>query len=249
MTSRSSSPAAPDTVLIDALRSALHDAADPERGPVMQAYMKSEMPFLGIGANDRRSVVKEILAAHESMAPESWAATVSALWEGADYREERYAALDLLENRTYRDALTTERLPLLEQLIVNGAWWDYVDRIAAHPLGTILARDPEPTAAQMRAWALGANPWKRRSAILCQLRRGARTDRKLLYDCIRPSMNEPDFFLRKAIGWALRQYARSEPEEVARFVSAHAHELSPLSRREALKHIHPPNKRGKSNTP
>ena len=89
----------------------------------------------------------------------------------------------------------------------------------------------------MLAWSAADDMWKRRSAIMCQLRAADRTDRDFLYACIEPSLTSKEFFLRKAIGWALRQYARTDPTEVRRYVEENAGRLSPLSRREALKHI------------
>jgi len=92
-------------------------------------------------------------------------------------------------------------------------------------------------ASAMREWANGNDMWLRRSSIICQLPAKAQTDLALLYDCIGPSLDSPEFFLRKAIGWALRQYARTDPAEVARYVAENEARLSPLSRREALRHI------------
>ena len=122
-------------------------------------------------------------------------------------------------------------------MIVSGAWWDYVDAIATRQLGELLRKYPTRMAAILRKWAIDDDIWLRRSAILAQLNFKADTDLALLYDCIRPSLGRSEFFLRKAIGWALRQYARTNPDEVLRYVRDHRAELSPLSIREALKRI------------
>ncbi len=226
-----------NTALIQRLRSALWVRADASRAVQMQAYMKSEMPFLGISAPGVRAVCRAAFAAVRPGGPEVWRCTILALWREATYREERYAALELLEHPHYRSYRTVDILPLYEELVVTGAWWDTVDIIAAHGLGELLRQAPGVMAGEMRRWARDHNVWKRRGAILCQLSLGADTDRELLFDCITASVSERSFFLRKAIGWALRQYARTDPEAVAAFVEAHARTLSALSKREALRRL------------
>jgi 3-methyladenine DNA glycosylase AlkD len=223
--------------LIRALRKALRDLADPAKAPVMQAYMKSAMPYLGIQAVPFRKAAKAVLAAHSLDSFEDWRDTALALWRSARYREERYAVVELVGYRSYEKFRTLDALPLYEELISTGAWWDYVDSIASNRLGELLGRYPKELRAILREWAVSDDLWKRRSAILAQLGFKADTDLKLLYDCIRPSLDRPEFFLRKAIGWALRQHAWTDPKEVVRFVKAHEKRLSPLSKREALKNI------------
>jgi 3-methyladenine DNA glycosylase AlkD len=122
-------------------------------------------------------------------------------------------------------------------MIVSGAWWDYVDALASHPLGDVLVADPPRVSRLMRRWARDRDMWKRRAAILCQLRSKRDTDLGLLYDCIEPNLDDHEFFIRKAIGWALRQYAWTDPKEVGRYVRANRARLSPLSVREALKNV------------
>jgi len=102
-------------------------------------------------------------------------------------------------------------------------------------VGTALANDPAEVGALLRTWSVDPNIWKRRTAILAQLKRGRHTDRVLLFDLIEPSIGESEFFLRKAIGWALRAYAKVEPEAVVSYVAANAGRLSPLTKREGLK--------------
>jgi 3-methyladenine DNA glycosylase AlkD len=114
-----------------------------------------------------------------------------------------------------------------------------VDHIATRRLGDLLRRHPKEMRRTMLAWSRDANLWKRRSAILCQIGFKARTDLELLYACIEPSLRSKEFFLRKAIGWALRQYAWTDPGEVRRYVRKREGELSGLSRREALKNVGP----------
>jgi 3-methyladenine DNA glycosylase AlkD len=122
-------------------------------------------------------------------------------------------------------------------MIVTGAWWDYVDAVATHHLGEVLRNEPARTTALMRRWSRDSHLWKRRAAILCQIRFKDDTDLDLLYACIEPNLGDRDFFIRKAIGWALRQYAWTDAREVSRYVQANRDRLSPLSLREALKNV------------
>ena len=159
------------------------------------------------------------------------------LWRGARYREERYAAIELTEARRFDRFQDMAALPMYEEMIVTGAWWDYVDVIAGHRLGTLLRRFPREMRKEMLAWSRSDDLWKRRSAILCQLTFKEDTDLDLLYATIAPALGSKEFFLRKAIGWALRQYAWTDPKEVRRYVREHEKELSALSKREALKNV------------
>ncbi|MBB5987571.1 DNA alkylation repair protein [Sphingobium lignivorans] len=225
------------TTLAETVRAELGAVAEPARAPAMQAYMKSAMPYLGVSAVPLRAACKRLFADLAYGSREEWQSDVLTLWRGAAFREERYAAIALSGIRAARAFQRLDALPMYEEMIVTGAWWDYVDTIAAQRLFDILGADPEGMASAMRVWAQDADLWKRRSAILCQLRAGKHTDLDLFYACIAPSLDSQEFFLRKAIGWALRQYARTDPAEVRRYVAANKKRLSPLSRREALKRI------------
>lgn len=224
--------------LIRTVRKALREAADPEKAPIMKAYMKSAMPYLGIQATPLRRVARAVFSAHILASFKDWHDAVLALWRGANYREERYMAIELAGYPAYREFRTLDALPMYEEMITSGAWWDYVDSIASHRLGELLRRYPAKMRVVLRKWAKSEDIWKRRSAILAQLGFKADTDLKLLYDCIQPSLGEKEFFLRKAIGWALRQYAWTDAKEVMRFVAEHDAQLSPLSKREALKALY-----------
>jgi len=125
---------------------------------------------------------------------------------------------------------------MFEEMIVTGAWWDHVDE-AAHLVGQMLRAHPKQLKPLMRAWSRDENLWKRRVSIICQISFKKDTDLELLYANIAPNLADRDFFIRKAIGWALRAYAWTDPDEVARYVRLHESELSGLSRREALKNI------------
>jgi len=221
--------------LTSRVREALEAVAEPERAPTMQAYMKSAMPYLGVSTVPRRAALKAIFAGLDWPDSAAWQGDVLALWRGAAFREERYAALELTAVKAACRFQHIDVLPMYEEMVVTGAWWDYVDEIAGHRLWTLLQNDRAAMEATMRAWSTDGDMWKRRSSILCQLPAKSETDLDLLYACIEPSIGSSEFFLRKAIGWALRQYAWTNPDEVARYVAANDSRLSGLTRREALK--------------
>jgi 3-methyladenine DNA glycosylase AlkD len=164
---------------------------------------------------------------------------VGALWDEAEHREERYAALALAGHRRYRDHQDAELLPFYAHLVRSGAWWDLVDDIASHLVGPILLSHHESAAPVVRGWASDDDRWLRRTSVICQLGAKDRTDVDMLTSAIDANVDDRDVFLRKAIGWALREYARTDPDWVRAFVAARADRLSGLSRREALKHLGP----------
>jgi 3-methyladenine DNA glycosylase AlkD len=217
------------------LRAELAAAGEPARAAGARAYMKSAMPYHGVSAVPQREIFRRVFAGVELPSAAAWRALVLHLWRGAEFREERYAALHLAGDRRAAAYQTLEALPVYEEIVVTGAWWDYVDDVAAHRLPVLLRRHPAEMKREMLAWSVDGVMWKRRAAILCQLLLRDRTDVDLLHRCIEPSLGSKEFFLRKAIGWALRHYARTDPDAVVRYVRAHADRLSPLSKREALK--------------
>ena len=229
--------ATPNRALTVALRDGLARAADPAKAPAMQAYMKSPMPYFGVPAPVQRQIFRAAFAAHPLDGVDAWRATVLALWREATHREERYAAIELAGAPRYRAFRTTAVLPMYEAMIVTGAWWDVVDAVATRQLGELLGREPEAMREVMLAWGRDDNLWKRRAAIICQVNRKRVTDVELLCRCIEANLDDRDFFIRKAIGWALRAYAWTEPESVRAYVGRLGDRLSPLSRREALKNI------------
>ena len=160
------------------------------------------------------------------------------IWEQAAVREERYAAIELLGTPRYtRQWRDRKLLRLIKKLVVSGAWWDYVDNLAANHVGPILAAQPEQVTPTMREWSRQKHLWVRRTAILSQLKFKDRIDLDLLTYTIEGSIEDDDFFARKAIGWALRQTARTHPDWVQDYVTQNEARLSGLSKREALKHV------------
>jgi 3-methyladenine DNA glycosylase AlkD len=223
--------------LLMKMRRELKRIADSEKARGMQAYMKSDMPYHGVPTPAQRRLFREHFAGvtFESAGP--WRDAVLYIWRNARFREERYLAIAFCQYRHARAFHTLEALPMFEELIVTGAWWDFVDTLASHNVGLLLRLYPAEIRREMRRWSRSENIWKRRTAILCQLGFKQQTNLPMLYSCIRPSLGSREFFLQKAIGWALRQYAWSNPREVRRYVREHEHLLSPLSKREALKNI------------
>ncbi len=216
--------------LVADIRTALRAASDPALAPGQQAYMKSAMPFLGVRVPEVRRIARTLAKAEKDAAALRRASV--ELWDGASHREERYAAMALLALRPAR--AQPELIPLVEHMVRTGQWWDYTDELA-HRLAELHDVGPESTASLARRWSRDDDFWIRRIAILSQLGRGARVDPVLLADVITPNIGDSEFFIRKAIGWALREYARVDAEWVRAFADANT--LSPLSRREALKHI------------
>jgi 3-methyladenine DNA glycosylase AlkD len=219
------------------MRAALAEHANPVRAAGTQAYMKSSMPYLGLRMETLRSVCRAVLADHRLPSFDAWRATVLELWQSAQFREERYAALFIIGYRDYRAFRTLEALPLYEELIVSGAWWDLVDGLASHEVGDLLRQHPEVMRPRILEWSRSDDHWLRRTAIICQIGSKRATDEDLLFACFEPSLGERDFFLRKGIGWALREYAKVAPDRVRQYVRDHERQLSGLSKREALKHL------------
>nr|CAA9318518.1 MAG: DNA alkylation repair enzyme [uncultured Nocardioidaceae bacterium] len=221
-----------DTELVATIRSVLRAEADPERAPRMRAYMKSEMPFLGVGVPVVRRLTRH---AAKGRLPyvDDLRDTAAALWSEASYREERYAATGLTGLRQALGRL--ELLDLHREMVVTGAWWDHVDEVS-HRVGAVLVAHRQVVTPVMRRWARDRDRWLRRTAILCQLGARGGTDVELLGEVIEVNAADREFFVRKAIGWALRQYARTDPGWVRAYVDAHP-SLSPLSRREAIRHL------------
>ena len=219
--------------------------------------MKSAMPYRGVTSVPLRAILAEVVSGLALPDRAAWEAAVLELWDCADYREERYAALAVAGHRLYRVHQDADTLALYRHLVVTGAWWDFVDNLASHHVGDILRaslvpagstgqrptggnNDPRPREL-MRAWAVDEDLWLRRTAILCQLLSKSETDVDLLRHAVEQnlesSLHGREFFIRKACGWALRQHARIDPDWVRAFVAEHEDDLSGLTRREALKHL------------
>lgn len=227
-----------DDELVAAIRDALATAANPERAAQQQAYLKSTMPCHGVGNPTVRMIVRNACERRPELTRDEWIAAIRSLWVAATHREERLAAIELADAK--RRWAGGDLMDLYESMAVTGAWWDLVDPLASHLVAEVLRREPEQ-ASRIRAWAQADNLWLRRVAICCQLRFGTETDTDLLAEVIVANLFDTKFgtgfFIRKAIGWALREYAQVDPSWVRSFVDQHSDRLATLSRREALKHL------------
>lgn len=234
-------PAGPHDRLVDVVRTTLAAAGDPVRAEGQQRYMKSTLPFHGVPLPTVRRLLRPLIEAHPLEDRPTWEATVRSLWDDATHREERYAATTLARHRHSRRWQDRDTLGLYRHLIVTGAWRDHVDEIAAHLVGPILRADPQGVAPLIRRWARDEDMWVRRAAVLAQLGAATDTDTALLEDCLTANLVDSrfgtEFFIRKAVGWALRDYAKTDPDWVRDFLTRHHDRLSPLSRREAAKHL------------
>lgn len=220
------------TELAEAVRRSLADAADPVRAVGQQAYMKSEMPFYGVPVPQVRSIARAAVRGGDVHDPAVLLAAALQLWDRAGRREERYAATAILAERDIRGR--PELDSAIEHMVRTGHWWDHTDELA-HRVAERLDAEPIGAAATVRGWSVADDFWLRRVAILSQLGRRERLDPQLLEEVLAPNLADGEFFIRKAIGWALREYARVEPDWVRSYAASH--ELSALSRREALKHL------------
>ena len=232
---------APDHDLIDSVRDALRAVADPVRAAGAQAYMKSLLPSLGVRVPEVRRITADAARTHPPASAQQLRATVLDLWRTAAFREEKYAAIDLTAQRMV--AADLDMLPVYEEIIRTGAWWDFADGVSGR-ICALLQAHPDEMAALLRQWSRDPDLWIRRAAITSQLRAGTATDTQLLAAVIGPNLADPEFFIRKAIGWALREYAKRAPDWVEAFAAKHRDALSPLSRREALRRISPAARNG-----
>ncbi len=219
--------------MVEEIQQALAAAADPEKAGPMQAYMKTEQPFYGVQAGPRRKLFKQIAKRHELPDRASFEQVVLELWQG-EHREEMYQALEAAEY--FRAFRTPEAWPLFERLVRTATHWDTLDWIAAKLISPLVLEHRE-FEQQLRAWAGDENLWVRRASLLAHLHHDEATNTDLLAETILRLAGETEFFIRKAIGWVLRDLSYSRPGWVRQFVESHADELSGLSRREALKQL------------
>jgi 3-methyladenine DNA glycosylase AlkD len=212
----------------------LHDAADPAKAEAMAKYMKSEMPFYGVPAPARKGIVRRLVSSYPPGSRQEYEAIVRALWRG-DHREERYLAIGYA--RAFPRYVTLTSVPLYRAMITRGAWWDVVDETAVHLVGHVLERQRASLTTTMDSWTTSEDMWLRRTSIISQLAHKADTDTELLDHACTRNLADSEFFVRKAIAWALRQYAKTDPDWVGMYVKMHETQMSGLTRREATKHL------------
>ncbi|MFN0146375.1 MAG: DNA alkylation repair protein [Dehalococcoidia bacterium] len=219
-----------DITALQRLAALFPQYADPAKAAAMRKYMRNLFPFLGIPSPARRELQRKALAGLARPTEGELGVLAGHLWELSE-REYQYAAMDILAKHVR--VCGPGFLAAARTLITTKSWWDTVDGLAADVAGDLVRRFPE-LAVTMDAWVESDNLWLRRTALIHQLRYKEKTDTERLFRYCLARAGETDFFIRKAIGWAVRQYSWTDPGAVAAFVAAHEAELSPLSRREAL---------------
>ncbi|MFB7863219.1 DNA alkylation repair protein [Streptomyces sp. NPDC056069] len=233
----SAPPAVPESSLADTVLARLTDvypaAGDPFRAQEMIAYMKGVAPFLGLRTPERRTLSRTVLDGLRAP-DETDCAAVALRCFALPEREYHYFAVDYLRRHVKR--CSPDFLPVAHALVTTVSWWDTVDHLAAHVVGALVAADPV-LVARMDEWIADEDLWVARTALLHQLRFKSATDADRLFAYCLLRSGHPDFFIRKAIGWSLREYGKTAPDEVRAFVAEHASQLSPLSVREALKNL------------
>jgi len=218
---------------INKLETAFRKESHPENAFAMAKYMRNHFSFFGIKTEKRRLIFKTIYKENQSEISENPRAIALALFAKKE-RELHYCAIEILIkqlNRNYKK----EDIQLIEKMIITNSWWDSVDTIAKNILGEYLLEYPMETESVIERFSNSDNLWLNRSAILFQLGYKQKTNFNLLKSECEKHKNSNAFFIQKAIGWALREYAKTNPEDVKNFV-ANAN-LKPLSKKEALKNI------------
>jgi 3-methyladenine DNA glycosylase AlkD len=219
------------TKAIEKLTTLFEENRNDENAVSMKKYMKDHFPFLGIKSPLRKELEKQFFKETEIMKMPFDKDFVKGLW-GKDEREYHYTAITYIGK--FIKKLPKDVVPFFEELITTKSWWDSVDSIA--PLVGELARKyPEIIEETIDGWAVDDNFWLRRSAILFQLKYKQQTNEDLLYDYIGKNADSKEFFIQKAIGWALREYSKTNPVSVKAFIEGNR--LAPLSVREGSKYV------------
>ena len=217
---------------VASLKTLFEQNADPAQAAPMKKYMRNQFEYLGIKTPQNAALQKEFYREKGLPGLSELDQILRELWSLPE-REFQYVGMGLLGK--FEKQLPAEFIDTVEYLIVTKSWWDTVDAIASHTVGTHFKRFPKIRERYLKKWRKSRNLWLRRAAILFQLGYKQETDFALLSEIIRENLGSDEFFINKAIGWALRQYAYTDPNAVTNFVKST--QLHPLSRREALKHL------------
>ncbi len=216
---------------IEPLQELLQLHADESYAVRMASYMRDQFYFHGIQSPKRKLLLRQFLKEFGKPKPEDVPEIVTALW-ALPQREYQYIAMELLVPAIKH--LSPDQIPWVENLVVTKSWWDTVDCLASQTLGSLLIRLEQPRNGGPDRWIASDNFWLQRCALIFQLRYKQQTDADLLFEYIGATVDSREFFIQKAIGWALRQYSKTDGDAVIRFVESNS-KLAPLSRREALK--------------
>lgn len=206
--------------------------AEASNKQAMEKYMRNHFAFLGIKTPERKVLLSPILKEYGKLSWDETEKAVKHLWRQPE-REFQYVALTMLEKQ--KKNLPSSSILLLEELITTKSWWDTVDHLASHMVGAYFRLYPNELEPMTRNWIKSENMWLRRTAILCQLKFKGKTNKELLFTHILTCADEEEFFIQKAIGWALREYSKTNPDAVVSFIEEHDSTLANLSKREGLK--------------
>lgn len=218
-------------VTIENIQSALEPLRDEQNAEKMEKYMRNLFPFLGIKTPERKQAFKSVLKEYGKPDEHRRKSMVEDLWQ-LDEREYQYIAMELLSQKKLYEE---HDLNFIEYLIITKSWWDTVDGLASNTAGTYFSQHPELIDTQTKRWIHHENMWLNRTAILFQLKYKDQTNFELLKRYCLIHKDSKEFFIQKAIGWALREYSKTSPEAVRIFIEQN--ELPPLSKREGLKII------------
>ncbi|HSG42389.1 MAG TPA: DNA alkylation repair protein [Anaerolineales bacterium] len=207
--------------------------ANPAQAAPMKKYMRGQFEYLGIKTPQAKALQKEFYAEHGLPEISELDTIVRELWSLPE-REYKYFAMGLMDK--LQKIVPAEFIKTVEYLITTESWWDTVDLIATHQVGKMFKKYPKVKDKYLKKWRKSKNIWLRRTTILFQLLHKDETDFELLCDLIRENLGSDEFFINKAIGWSLRQYGKTNPNAVKKFVKE-TKELHPLSQREAMKHL------------
>ena len=209
----------------------LEAAKDPHKAEPMEAYMRHQFPFLGIAGPERNSLYKKYFPEAKKTKIIDWD-FIDTCWE-KEPREYQYVGANYL--KAMQSYLTKDDLPKLERLVVTKSWWDTVD-ILDRVVGSLVYDKPELGEIILQ-WSLSDNIWLRRVAIDHQLLRKEKTNVQLMEKILLNNLDQTEFFINKAIGWALRDYSKINPEWVASFIEKNRERMAELSIREASKYL------------
>ena len=219
--------------LVKYVRSELKRAANPEKAAPMQAYMKTDQPFYGVQGTPRKQIYKTGIKKHPVQSRDEYHAIIWDLWNGK-YREEMYMALEVAEQcKAFRGKASWS---LYEKLMRSATNWDTLDWIVGRIMSPIV-QEHRQLEEKLIKWRVHKNFWVRRASLLAHLKHKDQTNVELLAETILLLAHEDEFFIRKAIGWILREYSYTDAKWVEAFVAKHEDVLSTLSKREALKAI------------
>jgi 3-methyladenine DNA glycosylase AlkD len=210
----------------------LRDLGDGKRALSAKAYMRNQFEFFGVSSPERKLALKLFVKQFGLLPKTQIHELVKTLWKQPQ-RELHYCALELAY--LYKKEFDENDLAFFETLIVSNSWWDSVDYIAPKLCAAYFLKHPKELAEVTKRWNKSENIWLIRSSIIVQLLHKTKTNEAVLFENITRQTKHPDFFVRKAIGWALRQYARTNAKAVLAFVAET--EMSALSRKEAMKYL------------